>query len=112
MSPFIRDHNREIFKLINHLDSEPESARPIAFWFYSKNDKRICNLAAHLHENGYRIIRCQKSIQNKFLCIAEKVMVPKFELLNKLCIDMQIIAEKMEVEFDGWGTEIDLSSTD
>lgn len=102
------DENEKIFKIINYLDPDPESARPVSFWFYSDREERIYRLAAHFQSNGYRIRHCGQSILGRFLCIAEKTMIPEIELLSRLCIDMQIVAERWDVEFDGWETPIQI----
>ena len=107
MRSIIQKMNREIFGFIHHLDFEPKRARPVTFWFYSDNELNIYRLAAHLQSNGYTIICCEYSeAYGNYLCIAEKQLSPQADHLTKLCIDMQIVAERFGVEFDGWETVI------
>jgi hypothetical protein len=108
MRSIIQKMNREIFGFIHHLDFDPKRARPVTFWFYSDHELNIYRLAAHLQSNGYTIKCCEYSeISRNYLCIAEVVMSPRNQQLDRLCVDMQLLAEKMEVEFDGWETVID-----
>lgn len=108
MKSILKKMNRQIMGFISHLDSDPEKARPVTFWFYSENEGKIYRLAARLQQNGYKIKYCKFSdAYSHFLCIAERTMVAEFSHLNRLCIDMQILAEKMDVEFDGWETVIE-----
>jgi len=108
MKPIIRKMNAEIFGFINHMDCEPDKPRPVTFWFYSDSEQNIYKLAAHLKENDYTILTCEKSFNGQFLCIAERVFCATEEKLNRLWVDMQILAEKMGVTYDGWETRIDL----
>jgi len=108
MRSIIQKMNREIFGFIHHLDFDPKRARPVTFWFYSDHELNIYRLASHLQSNGYTIKCCEYSeISRNYLCIAEVVMSPRNHQLDRLCVDMQLLAEKMEVEFDGWETVID-----
>jgi len=108
MKPIIKKMNAEIFGFINHMDCEPEKPRPVTFWFYSDSEQNIYKLAAHLKENDYTILTCEKSYNGQFLCIGERVFCATEEKLNRLWVDMQILAEKMDVTYDGWETRIDL----
>ena len=108
MKSIIKKMNSEILGFIHHMDCEPEKPRPVTFWFYSDNEQNIYKLAAHLKENNYNILCCEKSINGQFLCIAEQVMLATEERLYRLWVDMQILAEKMDVTYDGWETRIDL----
>jgi regulator of RNase E activity RraB len=53
-------------------------------------------------------LTCKKSSNGEFLCIAEQVFFATEEKLNRLWVDMQLLAEKMGVTYDGWETRIDL----
>jgi hypothetical protein len=108
MKPIIRKMNEEIFGFINHMDCNPEKPRPVTFWFYSDNEQQIYELAAHMKQNNYTILTCEKSFNGQYLCIAERVFCATEERLNRLCVDMQVLAEKMGVTYDGWETRIDL----
>jgi len=108
MKPIIGKLNSEIFGFINHIDCNPKNPRPVTFWFYSEIEQNIYELAAHLKENNYTILACEKSSNGEFLCIAEQMIYTTEEKLNRLCVDMQILAEKMNVIYDGWETRIDL----
>lgn len=102
--------NREIIGFINHVDKNPEQPRPVTFWFYSECEKKIYKLAACLKENSYTIHACGKSASGKYLCIAETELYTSIELLDRMCVDMQILAERKGVIFDGWETVIDISN--
>lgn len=106
MKPIIRKINAEIFGFINHMDCDPERARPVTFWFYSDSEQNIYKLAAHLKKNDYTILTCKKTFDGEFLCIAERVFCATEEKLNRMWVDMQILAEKMGVTYDGWETRI------
>ena len=91
--------NKEIAGCICHTDQKPRKGRPVTFWFYSDLEKSICRLAAHLQNNRYTIHTCEYSeAYGNYLCIAEAVMPSGNEELARLCVDMQIVAEKMNVE--------------
>src|SRR6056297_752750 len=107
MKPIIKKMNAEIFGFINHMDCDPEKPRPVTFWFYSDSEQNIYELAAHLKESDYTILTCEKSFNGQFLCIAERIFCATEEKLNRLWVDMQILAEKMGVTYDGWETRID-----
>jgi len=102
--------NRKVCDVMHQLDPELAKARPVTFWFYTDSGadgwQRIQRLAAHLQVNGYRIITCNRSRSGEYLCIGEKIMQPDNETINRLCIDMHILAEKMKVTFDRWETEL------
>jgi len=100
--------NREIMGFIREMDPDPVRVRPVTFWFCSEHEENMYRLAAHLQENRYTISCCVFSeVYDNYLCIAEKQLSPQAEHLTKLCIDMQIVAERFGVEFDGWETVID-----
>ena len=108
MDPIIKKMNREILGFIGHMDQDPEKPRPVTFWFYSEDEQKIYRLAARLKENGYRITCSEYSeAYGNYLCIAEKTFTTEALLLDKLCIDMHILAERFGVEFDGWETVIE-----
>ena len=92
----------------NFGDVRADNPRPVTFWFYSESEQNIYKLAAHLNENGYTILTCEKSFNGQFLCIAERVFCTTEEKLNRLWVYMQILAEKMGVTYDGSETRIDL----
>ena len=99
MKSKLQKMNKEIFGFIHHLDYDSMRARPVTFWFYSDLEKSICRLAAHLQNNRYTIHTCEYSeAYGNYLCIAEAVMPSGNEELARLCVDMQIVAEKMNVE--------------
>lgn len=100
--------NRRIFEFINSLDPRPGNARPVTFWFYSDTEEKIYRLACQLQNAGYNIVTCEQSLNREFLCIAEIRMIPDNEKINRLCIDMHLLAERMEVTFDGWETEMNI----
>jgi len=96
---------KEIAGFIRHTDQKPKNGRPVTFWFYSHQEENICRLAEHLQYNGYTIACCGYSeAYRNYLCIAETVMSPGDEQLDRLFVDMQLIADRMNVEFDGWET--------
>jgi len=97
--------NKEIAGFIRHTDQKPKNGRPVMFWFYSDQEENIARLAEHLQYNGYRINNCGYSeAYRNYLCIAETVMSPGNEQLDRLFVDMQLIADRMNVEFDGCET--------
>lgn len=98
--------NKRIFSFINQLDPDPGKKRPVTFWFYSDSEEKIYRLAGRLQHAGYTIVNCAPSLNDKFLCIAELRMIPDNDRINRLCIDMHLLAEKMDVTFDGWETEM------
>ncbi|MEX0770249.1 MAG: ribonuclease E inhibitor RraB [Balneolaceae bacterium] len=100
--------NKKVFEFIHQLDPEPGRVRPVTFWFYSDSEEKIYQLAGHLQQIKYNIVSCERFTNGEYLCIAEKVMTPDNEEINRLCIDMHLLAEKMEVTYDGWETRIDL----
>jgi len=97
--------NRKVISYIKALDSNPENARPVTFWFYSANEEKNYRLAAYLQNIGYQIVCCEFSnISGNWLCIAERTLSPGIELLDQVCMEMSIVAEHFGVEFDGWET--------
>lgn len=107
MKSIIQKMNKEIFGFIKHLDYDPKRSRPVTFWFYSDHESNIYRFAAHMKSNGYRILCCEKCDTQRYICIAEIAISTEAGLLDKLCIDMQLLAERMDVEFDGWETVIE-----
>ncbi|MCC5915434.1 MAG: ribonuclease E inhibitor RraB [Balneolaceae bacterium] len=108
MKSIIRSINSEILEFINNIDCAPDNPRPVTFWFYSDSEQKIYRLAAHLKKNNYNIVACDRSHNGDFLCIAEQQFSLTEEEISRLCVDMQILAEKMDITFDGWETRIDL----
>ena len=103
MKSILLKMNREIIGFIREMDPDPVKVRPVTFWFCSEHEENIYRLAARLQENGYIINCCEYSeAYGNYLCIAEKLLSPEAGLLTKLCVDMQLVAERFGVEFDGW----------
>lgn len=98
--------NNRIFEIIDSLDPDPGEARPVTFWFYSDLEKKIYRLACQLQHAGYNIVTCEKVINGDFLCIAEIQMVPENDEITRLCVEMHLLADRMDVRFDGWETEM------
>ena len=108
MKSILLKMNKEIIGFIKEMDPDPVRVRPVTFWFCSKHEENIYRLATRLQENGYIISCCEYSkAYGNYLCIAEKLLSPESGLLTKLCVDMQLVAERFGVEFDGWETVID-----
>jgi hypothetical protein len=108
MKPPFPKINRRVFEFIRNLDPNPKNIRPVTFWFYSESELNIYRLASHLQNAGYRIVTCEPFINGEYLCIAELKMPPDNDRINQLCIDMHLLAERMQVVFDGWETEMHL----
>ncbi|WP_158278740.1 ribonuclease E inhibitor RraB [Rhodohalobacter mucosus] len=65
-------------------------------------------MASRLKHNGYRIECCEHCDDSgDYLCIAEKHLITTDAAVDKLCADMQLLAEHLGVIFDGWETRID-----
>lgn len=93
---------RKLMEMIRQIDPDPGASKPVTFWFYSKGEANIYRLAAVLRNAGYKIITCENSANAEILCIAEIRMPADNEEISRRCIDMHVLAEKMEVTFDGW----------
>jgi regulator of RNase E activity RraB len=108
MNPIIKKMNREILEFIRHMDVDPGKERPVTFWFYAEKEENIYRLASRLQENGYRIECCEYTeISGNYLCIAETSIATSASLMDKLCVDMELLAGRFGVTFDGWETRID-----
>lgn len=107
MDKAIRKANRSILRFLHKMDLQPDKERPVTFWFYSKSEFDIYRLADHLLYNGYNIQCCEYSVPSgRFLCIAERLLIPIHTEMDRLCVDMQIIAKRYGVDFDGWEVQI------
>lgn len=92
------------------MEKNPDRPKTVAFRFSSNSEKSIYQLAACLKENRYTITECRKSDSGDFLCVAETEVVSGSGQLDRMCIDMQIIAERKGVAFDGWEMVIEVLS--
>jgi hypothetical protein len=100
--------NQKVLEMIRQIDPKPDQARPVTFWFYSKNEANICRLACLLQSSGYNIVTCERSVNGEFLCIAGTRMKPDNEEISRRCIDLNVLAGKMQVTFDGWEMEMNI----
>ena len=108
MNTIIKKMNREILEFIRHMDVDPGRERPVTVWFYSDDEERIYLIASRLKESGYRIECCEYCDDSRdYLCIAEKQLTTSAATIDKLCTDMQQLAARLGVTFDGWETRID-----
>ena len=94
--------------MLRSIDPEPGQARPVTFWFYSTSEAGIGRQACVLQNAGYSIITCERFVSGEFLCIAGTRMAPDNEEISRRCIDLHLLAEKMEVTFDGWEMEMNI----
>ncbi len=102
MKSLFQKMNKEIAGLFRQPDQKLKKGRAVMFWFYSDQEEKVVRLAAHLQNNRYTVYTCEYSEAcGNYLCIAEAVMPSGNDELARLCVDMQIVAEKMEVEI--WG---------
>ena len=100
MKSLFQKMNKEIAGLFRQPDQKLKKGRAVMFWFYSDQEENVARLAAHLQNNRYIIHTCEYSeTHGNYLCIAEAVMPSGNDELARLCVDMQIVAEKMEAEF-------------
>lgn len=100
MKSLFQKMNKEIAGYIRRTDQKLKKGRAVMFWFYSDQEENVVRLAAHLQNNRYTVHTCEYSEAcGNYLCIAETVMPSGNDELARLCVDMQIVAEKMEVEF-------------
>ena len=108
MNDVIKRANRAALKILNRLNGNRGARTPFTFWFYSESESNIYRLAAHFQFNGYHVSTYQPELESdQFLCIAEKEMKSDQIELDRLCVDMEIVAERFGVIFDGWESRID-----
>lgn len=106
MKPIHSLLNKRILDIITQNDAEPLQARPFTFWFYSDEEDNIKRLADQMQSCGYTICFCGVSVSGNYLCIAGRELTPSLEYLDKLWVDMQLLADRMGVVYDGWESEL------
>ncbi len=94
--------NRQTVETIRRFERNPEIARPVNFCFVSHIYDNIRRLSDKLNENGYYVVHCGVTATGVYKCTVVKKMVPDYELLNRICIELRLLAERFGVEFEGW----------
>lgn len=109
MKPIIPEVTRSVFDIIENLDPDPEKARPVTFWFYSESEGNLYRAADQLQKMGYSINFCGPAVCiEEWLLIAEKVISPDFEEMNRMWESFEAFADRFGIKYDGWETMIDV----
>lgn len=102
----ISNIDREVIKNMKRLDTNMQSEREAAFFFYFPDEYLAHHAATALTNLQFETEVSYSEHGTEWLCLASKPMIVTTERLIGLRNWMETLAEKYDGNYDGWETTI------
>jgi regulator of RNase E activity RraB len=99
--------DREVIKNMRLWNSDIESEREVAFYFYFPEEYQAHHAAAKLINLQFETVVSYSEYGDHWLCLATKSMAVSTERLSDLRNWMVELAKKYDGKYDGWETAIE-----
>jgi regulator of RNase E activity RraB len=101
------DPDQIVIEQLGKAGSDLSKPHRIEFFLYFPDSKGAARTMAALYEKKFDVdLSRPKKEGEKWLCKANKMMVPELKALQKIRKDFTAIAAANGGEYDGWGTAV------
>lgn len=98
--------DRKVVELMKTMGSDVSKSRPVWFYFYFPDEDRAQTFARRLKGMQFKVETGPAATGDKWLCLAERNMVPDVDILEGLRKLLLPLANNLGGEYDGWETEM------
>lgn len=96
----------EVIEQLRQAESNLEKPHPIEFFFYFPTETAADSACDVLKSRDFSVSVRPGASTSDFLCLAEKLLIPTVDELNRLTSEFESLAARLGGEYDGWGSPI------
>jgi len=100
------DLDESVLIRLRKAGSDLSKPHNIEFFLYFPTQIIAEQAASRIRDEGFEVKVEKAAKGDTWLCFATKTMVPKLPALRKIRQDFGSLADSLNGEYDGWGTEV------
>lgn len=103
----ISDPDEAVIDQLKKVGANLSRPHKIEFFLYFPSQAAADQAAAHIRDAGFEVFVDRTAKGEDWLCFATRTMVPDLAALQNIRRDFERLAEPLNGNYDGWGTEVE-----